>query len=247
MNDSANNPLSRRLHDAKPGATGKVNAASRSDTMRVRASATRVDQRESLTQAWRKLRSNTTMFSLCIAVVCAMIVAGGIWWTSQVNTPRTSRSKAERTLDHALRDLNETPSADRHDPLSPRDPLQQSATQLVARFNSDHAAKQVTLDELRFNPFVLRAMARERIERTSAAQSMEAQRREHRRQMMNHLKQLRLQSVMQGARPMALINGTFYQPGQKVGPFVLDEIAERRVVLRHGGVAFMLEMQSAMP
>lgn len=56
--------------------------------------------------------------------------------------------------------------------------------------------------------------------------------------------ELVLQSVICGAAPMACINGTFLQPGQKINGFVLRQVENTYVVLQQGDATVQLPLSN---
>lgn len=53
---------------------------------------------------------------------------------------------------------------------------------------------------------------------------------------------LTLQSIIQGARPRAMINGQLLASGQKIEGFTVSQIDQRHVILTRGGVDVKLGM-----
>jgi len=127
-----------------------------------------------------------------------------------------------------------------------------STEAVVALFADDPASKQVGLNELKFNPFALRVTTRIQRTDTDGGESQQenvadrrAQQAAERRskQLRQELKDLELQTVMNGQSPMALISGQVVREQAQLGSFTVTAIEPMAVVLTAGDNSYRLTMK----
>jgi len=126
-----------------------------------------------------------------------------------------------------------------------------STEAVVALFADDPASKQVGLNQLKFNPFALRVTTR--IQPTDSAGGGESENVADRRarqaaerrskQLRQELKDLKLQTVMNGQSPMALISGQVVREQAQLGSFTVTAIEPMAVVLTAGDNSYRLTMK----
>jgi hypothetical protein len=122
----------------------------------------------------------------------------------------------------------------------------QNTDEIVSMFSTDPARQQVPLQYVQRNPFILPTPPPTEAPAEPAAPSPtdEAQRRAQRvAELKMEIARLKLQTVMQGRFPMAIINGEIVKVGQKLGSFRIDKITERSVELSAGEYQVTLHME----
>lgn len=115
---------------------------------------------------------------------------------------------------------------------------------VVGMFTEDNSKHQVPLQSLKKNPFII----------TLATTVFDAQGSTNdptaaNRHLGSEFKDLKLETVMQGARPVAIINGKLVQPGDRIGNFTIKAIEGLTVQLEAGGDLFTLhlDLESTTP
>ncbi|MCE9591364.1 MAG: hypothetical protein K8S99_12660 [Planctomycetes bacterium] len=153
-------------------------------------------------------------------------------------------SEVEAKVEQALARLSNPQSLSVQDPLSKTNvnALFRDTDTIVAMFSADPSTHQVPLEYVQKNPFEL-ALGKSSSE--SAAPGAAAVRDDgHMRRLQIELKTLKLQTIMGGARPVAVINGELYQPGQKIGSFTVRSIEGMKAVLTAEGETFTMSMEA---
>ncbi len=194
----------------------------------------------------RKVLTQGTMLILVIFV----IAAGTIWGmrvSQRSEGPSKLTQEHEAKIDNALKRLSSASGPAHDDPINPANikKLFKDTDSIVSMFSTDPTKQQVPIDKIKKNPFVLPLF-----QSTStvdagfdARRSQEADRK-HREKLERELEGFDLQSVMNGAMPVAIINNDLLQPGQEIGSFTIKAINDVSVKLEsRGGMVFMLEMQ----
>lgn len=110
---------------------------------------------------------------------------------------------------------------------------------ILSRFQHDPAQRQVPVEFLKKDPFVEVGVLSGEREETAA---MDAAKRSR---LRREVQGLRLETVMQGARPLAIINGEIVGVGQKIGSFTVCGISGLAVELEAEGQRFTLSMEEA--
>lgn len=192
------------------------------------------------------LLSHGTMIMLLIVAVGA----GGLYAMRATQGDLTDAADAgvEARIEQALAKLIRPDAMATDDPLRPDNlsALFRDTDSIVAMFSADPARHQVPIDRLQKDPFELRVEA-PRVEAVHVGTPVPATDRGHDallRKLQLELADLQLQSIMQGARPIAVINGELLQPGQSIGSFTIKQITGSGVLLEAGGRSFTLAMQS---
>lgn len=184
--------------------------------------------------------SQSTMVLLGVLIVAA----GSIYLMrlSQTEASASTASKeVEARIEQAIAKLMNKEAMSENDPLHKRnlDNLMEEPAAVMSVLNADPTRKQVPLEFVQKNPFTLPSARVTTI--TSAAPTRTG---DPLRKLENELKDLKLQSVMNGGRtPVALINNQLVQPGQTLGSFTVKAITGMTVELVAGEHVFKLNME----
>jgi hypothetical protein len=123
----------------------------------------------------------------------------------------------------------------------------QNTDEIVSMFSTDPARQQVPLQYVYRNPFILPTpQADEPQAAPVVAQSPNDQAKrqaQHLAELKSQVARLKLQTVMQGRFPLAIINGEIVKTGQSIGNFRVDKITDRTVELSAGDHTFTLLME----
>lgn len=119
------------------------------------------------------------------------------------------------------------------------------AEKIVSMFSTDTASHQVPLEYVQKNPFVMPEV--EVSAKPKAAAPAKVDPRKQERDLLDRLtdevRGYKLQTVMQGSRPLAIINGAIVKQGQRLGSFKLIAVEDRAVKLSDGNYRFTLRME----
>ncbi len=180
------------------------------------------------------LLSSGTLVILAVAAVAA----GSLFLMRSTQHPVPTTDKAvEARIEQALVKLSSSKPLDAQDPLSHQgmSALFDNTDRIVSMFTRNTATKQVPLKYLKKDPFVLTITPRMvAVGDSNAAANA---------RMTEELKDLKLEAVMQGRIPVAVINGNLVQPGQRLGNFTVKSISGLSVVLEAGGASYTLKME----
>lgn len=123
--------------------------------------------------------------------------------------------------------------------------LMRDTDDVIAVFAYDPAEKQVELVDLARNPFVMHMELDESSEDPAASSSLEAQQRQMRvMKLRAELAEMKLQTVMDGRVPMAVISGKVVKPRDQLGSFRVALIERNRVILAAEGNTYLLQMKA---
>jgi hypothetical protein len=184
------------------------------------------------------------MILLVLAVAAAALYV--MRMTGNVNTTDTEAASAEQQIDQALKSLLKINERG-HGPAPRQRDLDADA--VIARFADDPIEKQVGVDELVKNPFEV--MLRTEDGTQSAEDKTVAaakQRAENARLdlLRKELAGYRLQTIMTGASPMAMVSDQVVQVGDQLGSFRVAAIEEMAVTLTVDDNTYHLTMDSSM-
>ncbi|MAE65613.1 MAG: hypothetical protein CMJ18_15195 [Phycisphaeraceae bacterium] len=115
----------------------------------------------------------------------------------------------------------------------------------ISMFTSDHADLQVPITMVQKNPFILKKKVespKPKPAKIRTEDQRERQRKETLKRLSREAERLKLQTVMGGRTPMAIVSGEMVKAGQKLGSFTVLKIGERTVELAAGGTTFILVM-----
>ncbi len=117
---------------------------------------------------------------------------------------------------------------------------------IIAMFTSDSAGRQVPLEYVKMNPFLLPVYAPEptlTAEKAPTAAVTNKRQKDELTQWQMNVSLLKVELVIEGARPMAMINGQMLKPGDRIEGFKVDKIANRAVQLKRGEHRFEIAME----
>lgn len=186
---------------------------------------------------------------LLIALV--VLVAGGVLYAmrlGQGDLGDGASQQVEARVEAALAKLTQPETMRDDDPLAHQNlqALFDDTDAIVAMFAADHTERQVPIDYVQKNPFAMNEAPREVVEPTERSGPSDEELRAARRvELEREIQSMRLQSVMGGRTPIAIVNGEFMRVGQTVGSFEVASISPDTltVVLEHDGERFTLSMQ----
>ena len=193
----------------------------------------------------KKVLSQGTMLIILVAAIAA-----GTLYLMRVSNRETGTNAKTKTveakIDKALAKLSTPKSMGANDPLQPNNikKLFEDTDDIIAMFSADLTQRQVPVNFIKKNPFVLPVFqsVRPEAESPDAAASKKAA-EERVRMLRQELKRYELQSIMQGSRPVAVISGELVQPGHTLGSFKVIAIHDRTVEVQNGGTTFTLTME----
>jgi hypothetical protein len=133
--------------------------------------------------------------------------------------------------------------------LSPDDPLRdqnmsdlfKDTESVLAMFASDPVKHQVPLEFVKKNPFDL-LLERDKGPEHVPVKTGVDEALLRRQKLAMELGSLRLQSVIQGSRPTAIISNEIVVPGQRIGSFTVKAIEGFSVTLAVGNDVYVLKM-----
>lgn len=190
-----------------------------------------------------------------LIILGVLVVAAGSLYAMRLSQQDLAAGTAaakdvEAKVEQALAKLTQPQAMAPDDPLAKRnlDALFRDTDSIISMFASDMTKRQVPIDYVQKNPFVM-PLTREP-EPVVAPNGMPApvvERRDDGRlkKIQAEVKELKLQTVMEGRVPVAIINGGFVQVGQKVGSLVLKSLDSktRSVELEWENQTFKLTME----
>ena len=183
-----------------------------------------------------------------ILIVLVVLIAGASLYlmrATQTNIASDKNAKSlEAKIEQALAKLS-NPNA-----MAPTDPLLnknmnvlfKDTDSIINMFAGDNASRQVPVEYLKKNPFAQASM--HPVAETDPNAHANESDALLERQIQTELKTLRLETVMQGARPIAIINGNMVQPGQTLGRFTVSNITGMAVELQANGKTYQLVMET---
>ncbi len=198
------------------------------------------------------MKSSSKFFSqgTMLIVILFLVAAGSLYamrmGQSDLNSGIVAKD-VEAKIEQALAKLTKPETLPKGDPLlaANMDLLLNDTNDILIMFENDPTNQQVPLRFVKKNPFVL-PIYRKIDEGARPPSELEAElaAKKHLDNLNKELAALDLQSIVQGARPVAIISGEFYQPGQTVGSFTIQSISHLQTVLVSGEHSFTLEMKS---
>jgi len=188
-----------------------------------------------------------------LLVVLLVAVGGAALWVMRMSTGNISDSAVTREVEAKIEQTLAKMS--RPELLHPTDPLKAENMRslfadteaVVAIFNEDPADKQVPLTLVKKNPFDVSIIKPKPVEPEVAAvmdtpEDPDRAARERRLRLAAEVSRLRLQSVVGGRMPVAVINDQLFRVGQTVNGFEITRIHDMAVRLTAEGETFQLKM-----
>jgi hypothetical protein len=181
-----------------------------------------------------------------VLLLVVLLVAGAALWlmrSSGAVDVSTQMSSVELKIERALAQLTgKSRPVDSEDPDELGSWLGDS-DRLIARFSNDGTDKQVPLNRLASNPFAIKRTQPADGGPTKVQVDPEVVRRQKRmRALRTELRALKLQTVMSGRNPMAVISGQVVREGAKLGSFTVATIEPRTAILTAEGNTYRLSM-----
>ena len=188
------------------------------------------------------LLSHTTLIIAAVAVVAA----GSLYLmrAAQGDLSNTKESQEiEAKIATTLERLNKPSLLPDSDPLLAENlsALLAPTDEVTAIFEHDVREQQVPIEEVKKDPFSL-TLADNGLD--TSAQDTGQQTNRRLAKLNEELDGLDLQSIMLGARNIAVIGGEFYKRGDRLGNFTITEIQKFTVYLESGGTPFELTLQN---
>ncbi|MEM7681636.1 MAG: hypothetical protein AAF288_06755 [Planctomycetota bacterium] len=186
-------------------------------------------------------------------VVGGLLIVGagvllGMRLTQSPMAADASTQEVVAQVDAFVQKMADPTSVDPNDPFHKDnlDNLVDTADEIAARLNSDHSDKLVPVHEVHKNPFRFGFTKAKAPVDDSAAEAKrlaeEAARQD--RALRTEAERLKLESLMGGPRPMAVINGEFYRPGDSISEnFTLASIDSTGVAIEAGELTLRLSIR----
>ncbi|MCC5831195.1 MAG: hypothetical protein JJU36_17280 [Phycisphaeraceae bacterium] len=204
---------------------------------------------------YQSVRKSSKLFShgSMLLVLVAVIAAGAIFamrQTTTVGTGHTVDRAVEAKIEQALAKLSRPHAMSPDDPLAPDNlsTMNQETDAIVALFHDDVTERQVPLEYVQKDPFVLYQPPAE-IEVSVGPQGpsleeIEAQKRAaaiaaRERALREELRRMRCDAIM---GDLVMINGTALRRGMTIGSFTIVEVRRSSVILRADDFGFRLHM-----
>ncbi|GAB4194724.1 MAG: hypothetical protein Kow00105_08980 [Phycisphaeraceae bacterium] len=185
--------------------------------------------------------SHTTL----LVVIVAVIAAGSLYLMRATQGSLTSSKDVEdieAKIANALNKLNKPALLTDGDPLQAENlaALFSPTDEATAIFEHDVREQQVPIEQIKKDPFSL-TFADE--SQTTAQQDTTHNNDRRFAKLKDELDKFDLQSIMLGARNIAVIGGEFYKKGDRLGSFTITDIDKFTVYLQAAGASFELTLQ----
>ena len=196
---------------------------------------------------WSDKLSHSGVVMGAIALVAVGSLFAMRWTQGDLSTSTVSRSVDAKIEDLLIKVNSAHLPADSPLRAENMEALFQDTDEIVAEFGRDHTERQVPIDYVKKDPFLLwEPPVVATVEEAPVVEEKkvdpEALRLARLKELRGELKQLELQSVMDGRRPIAVIGGEFRRLDDQIGSFVLERIEPLRVHLRAEGELFQLDL-----
>ncbi len=179
-----------------------------------------------------------------LVVILFVVAAGAIYTMRSMQSDLKSSGVAkelELKVEQALARVMDT-TLPASDPLNREqmDNLFKDTDSVLNMFSSDPKERQVPPEFVQKNPFVLPVF------KSANEPQAEPVKEDNRRELelQREAVKYQVQSIMKGARPVAIINGDLYKAGQKLGSFTIVSIDDLSVTIEAEGFRHRLSMGS---
>jgi hypothetical protein len=191
--------------------------------------------------------SNVLSQGTLLVLLAFVVAAGALMLMRQQRADPdadVAGKEVEAKIEEALAKLSKPNAMAQNDSLRQENinALFKDTGSIIAMFNVDVTSQQVPLEFLKKNPFSVPARAQVEMA-APAAVNTDGQREKRLRELHAEAKELDLQSIMEGSRPVAIIGGTLVQQGQTIGSFQVAKIGGMGVTLTADGQEFKITMQ----
>jgi hypothetical protein len=183
-----------------------------------------------------------------LLLLIVFVVGAGTLYAMRLSKVELHSSKSikevEARIEQALAKLDKVESMRKDDPLAAQNlnALFQDTGSIVAMFSTDMTQRQVPIEYIKKDPFVSMLPAATKADGKPDPDNKSARERKHRIEM--EFADLKLQTVMQGRVPVAVISGQFVRTGQTLGSFVVKAIDGMSVTLEADGQPYTLQIQT---
>jgi len=204
----------------------------------------------------KRAGSGISSGTLLVAIV-AIVGVGGLFAMIQLGKKDVNVSGAvaehEAKIDTALARLSSPQATNADDPIRPENmaSLFDSTEAVVSMFTADVSDRQVPLQFLKKNPFLLPIEKKDPttpkigVDPSIEAARLERERMQRMAKLEAEVRKLDLQSVVSSSRtPLAIINGEIMKTGTEVGSFTITSISGMSVELTAGDDQFTLSLES---
>lgn len=234
--DDNPNALSTQDNDAQEPMSMTLSGIGRGDPLPEDA-----DFEEMSASSGGGLLSHSTLLIVAVAVVAA----GSLFLMRAFQGDLDSGDETqeiEAKIANALDRLNKPSLLLADDPLLTENlnALLTPTEEITAIFEHDVRDQQVPIDQVKKDPFSM-AFADSGLSNTDTASHQSNRKLAKLRAEADSLD---IQSIMLGARKIAVINGEFYKRGDRLGSFTITEIEKFTVHLEAGGAPFELSLRS---
>lgn len=194
-----------------------------------------------------RLLGQGTLLLLIVFVIAAGTIYAMHLTKGDLKSGSKSVKEVEARIEQALAKLNKPEAMRSDDPLAPANltALFQDTGSIVAMFSTDMTQRQVPIEFIKKDPFELSVAKDDQKAPVRNDSESARQARDRKQRIEMEFAQLKLQTVMQGRVPVAVVNGQFTRVGQTLGSFVVKAIDGTSVKLEVDGQIFELQMQDS--
>ncbi len=189
----------------------------------------------------RKINEGLLLLGLVLVVATGALIAMRKGGAARIDQ---SIGDVELKIETALAQLGVGAAADPDDPRAKL--LRADTDAVIARFMANPAEQQVPIHFVQKNPFALFPEARPVVDAPQpnkpVASFADRQREARLQKLRTEFDQLRLQTVMNGRRPMAVISGKVVRASDRIGSFTVTSIEPMTVTLTAEGNTYRLSM-----
>ena len=185
-----------------------------------------------------------------LLIVLVFIVAAGTLYAMRASqgeiSSDDSAKQIEERIEAALAKLANPQAMPDKDPLKKENlnELFENVDEVVDTFEANVTNHQIPIEFVKKNPFLLPVYRSTEPEVKEETKEPEVDPQiAIRERLSKEVGELKVQSIMQGVRPVAIINGEFVQPGETIGSFTVADISQFSVNLVAEGESFTLVME----
>ncbi len=193
-----------------------------------------------------KKRSSANKRGLMLLLAVAVIGGGVLYGMRLVGGSETrdpAADEAAKKIESVLAELANKSSAGASN--TNVNAMLQDSDKIISLFAADPTKKQIEVDQLQKNPFEIFVPRAETVPGAPAPAIVDAVDRvkeEKIRKIKLELETLKLQSLMSGNPPLAVVSGKILREGDPIGPFVIAAIKPTGVTLTAEGNTYTLAM-----
>lgn len=125
-------------------------------------------------------------------------------------------------------------------------PTNQDGETIVAILAYDPTDQQIPIQFVKKNPFALARLNPMTEASNPKAKRIDPQEKRSQEKVLYEFNQLRLESVVSGPRPVAVISGSIVRKGDTVGSLTVTAIRKTAVDLEHEGKPYRLEIKASL-